>query len=212
MAKKETNNDMSAYKQQEDSVLLRSKEFIEMLANRGILGDTEIKDETIRKAVKEKKRVTFHNTKLMLERYRDINWMLECFPSNLALELDQPLYDLDSLLSTITAEVGLNNQKLENRLESVKKSRLLLDRFNEALTILKKKPGDGEIMYKILYLTYIVPEKLTHDEILFRLSICDRHYYRLKRSAINIISMRLWAAPTGEMDAWIEILSILESI
>jgi len=210
MSKRE-NNESKKYRAQEEAVMQRSKDFIELLAKRGFLEDTQIKDEQIRKAVKTKKRVMYHNTKLLLERYRDITWMLECFPSNLAAELDRPLYDLDSLLSAVSAEVGMDNQKLEGRLESVKKSRMLIDRFNEALTVLKKKPGDGDVMYKVLYLSYIVPEKLTHEEILYRLGICSRHYYRLRKDAINILSMRLWATPASEMDAWIEILAIFES-
>ena len=210
MTKRE-NNESKKYRAQEEAVMQRSKDFIDLLAKRGFLEDTQIKDEQIRKAVKTKKRVMYHNTKLLLERYRDITWMLECFPSNLAAELDQPLYDLDSLLSAVSAEVGMDNQKLEGRLESVKKSRMLIDRFNEALTVLKKKPGDGDVMYKVLYLSYIVPEKLTHEEILYRLGICSRHYYRLRKDAINILSMRLWATPASEMDAWIEILAIFES-
>jgi hypothetical protein len=210
MSKKETN-EAKNYREQEEAVMQRSKDFIELLAKRGFLEDTRIKDEQIRKAVKTKKRVMYHNTKLLLERYRDITWMLECFPSNLAAELDQPLYDLDSLLSAVSAEVGMDNQKLEGRLESVKKSRMLIDRFNEALTVLKKKPGDGDVMYKVLYLSYIVPEKLTHEEILYRLGICSRHYYRLRKDAINILAMRLWSTPASEMDALIEILAIFES-
>lgn len=212
MSEKPKTNESTSYKEQEEAVIQRSRDFIGLLAKRGFLEDTGIEDEKIRKVVKEKNRVMYHNTKLMLERYRDITWMLECFPSNLAAELDRPLYDLDALLSTISAEVGMNNQKLKNRLESVKKPRMLIDRFNEALAVLKKKPGDGELLYKALYLTYIVPEKLKHQEILYRLGICSRHYYRMRRNAVNILSMRLWSAPAAELDAWIEILTILESM
>jgi hypothetical protein len=82
--------------------------------------------------------------------------------------------------------------------------------FEEALTVLRQKPGNGELMYKSLFLTYIAPENLSHTEILYRLNISSRHYYRVRQQAINILSIRLWAAPTKELDAWLEVLTLLE--
>ena len=123
--------------------------------------------------------------------------MLECFPANIAEELDKPMQDLDALLSVISEEIDMDNRRLENRLKSVNKSRLLLDRFNEALTILKQKPVTGQAMYNIIYDTYVIPEKLTHSQLLYRLDISTRHYYRLRNQAVNISSLRLWTAPAG---------------
>jgi hypothetical protein len=190
----------------------QSEAFLQMLTKRGLLEDAEIGNDKIRQAVKNKKRNMYHNTQLMLKHYRDINWALECFPAHIAEELDRPLGDLDALLSLINAELGMDNAKLEGRLMSVQKSRLLLDRFNEALTVLRQKPGDGEIMYQSLFLTYIAPETLSHTEIIYRLGISSRHYYRVRQQAINILSIRLWAAPAGELDAWLEVLTLVEAI
>lgn len=212
MANKTNKNDNSSYQLHEDKLRKRSEAVIELLKQRGIIEDVKIEDEQVRKASREKKKVLFHNTQLMLRHYRDISWLLECFPDNVAAELDRPLHDLDALLSAIDAEMGLENKKLESRMESVHKSRLLLDRFNEALTVLKNKPGNGELMYKILYLTYIVPEKLSISEIRYRLGVCERHYYRMRTNAINILSLRLWATPAAQLDSWIEILALLESL
>ena len=103
----------------------------------------------------------------------------------------------------------MDNRKIENRLNSINKSRLLLDRVNEALTILKQKPDNGLLMYNIIYNTYIIPEKLSHDDLIYRLDISDRHYYRLRTWAINILSIRLWAMPSGELDSWLDVLTIL---
>jgi hypothetical protein len=209
-SKKNPHNDI--YEQQERRLSGKSEAFLSMLTKRGLLEDQEISDEKVRRAVKAKKRGMYHNTQLMLRHYRDINWALECFPAHIAEELDSPMGDLDVLLSLIDAEIGMNNEKLENRLMSVQKSRLLLDRFNEALTVLRQKPGNGELMYQSLYLTYIAPEALSHTEILYRLNISSRHYYRTRQQAINILSIRLWAAPAGELDAWLEVLTLLEAL
>ena len=212
MSKTDNITGASLYEQQERKLSGQSEAFLKMLARRGLLEDPLIDDDTARKAAKAKKRNMYHNTKQMLKYYRDITWALECFPASIAEELDKPLKDLDAILSLINTEIAMDNVKLENRLMSVQKSRLLLDRFNEALTVLRKKPGNGELMYQSLYLSYIAPENLTHTEILYRLNISSRHYYRIRQQAINILSIRLWAAPAGELDAWLEVLTLLEAL
>ena len=107
---------------------------------------------------------------------------------------------------------GRSGKKLESRLQNVQKTRLLLERVNEALTVLKKKPGDGERLYELIYLTYISPESLTHPELLYRLNTSSRQYYRWREQAINILSIRLWAAITKQGDFWLEMLTILDSV
>ena len=200
------------YEQQESQLSAQSSAFINLLTKRGILEDREIDNDRIRQAQKEKKRNMYHNTLLLLQHYRNIVWALECFPATVAEELDHPLGDLDALLDRMDLEFGMNNRKLESRMESVRKSRLLLDRVNEALSVLKRKPENGAKMYELIYLTYIAPDKLSHTDLLYRLDISSRHYYRLRQQAFTILSIRLWSAPAGEVDSWLEVLTLLESI
>ena len=133
-------------------------------------------------------------------------------PDTIAEELDQPFEGLDFLLEKMDVEMGMGNKKLESRLESVRKSRLLLDRVNEALSVLKKKPDNGAKMYELIYLTYLAPDKLCHTDLLYRLDISSRHYYRLRQQAITILSIRLWSAPASEVDSWLEVLTLLENL
>jgi hypothetical protein len=198
-------------KSKDNSLSTQSAAFLDMLAKRGIVEDEQINNEKIRQAEKEKRRKMFHNTLLLLQHYRDITWMLEYFPANIAEELDKPMKNLDDLLGLLSDELDMENRKLENRLKSVSKSRLLLDRFNEALTVLKEKPGNGQLMYNLIYNTYIIPEKIVHNELVYRLNISTRTFYRLRNQAISIISLRLWATPGGELDSWLDVLTILEN-
>lgn len=207
-----SNMDRAVYDRQESQLSEQSQAFLRLLTKRGILEDTAIDDEKIRQAEKAKKRNMYHNTYLMLQHYRDIVWALECFPAQIAEELDRPMKDLDALISAVSAEIGMDNTRLEHRLLSVQKSRLLLDRFHEALTVLKQKPGNGQMLYDILYHTYLSPDTMRHVEILYRLDISDRHFYRLRTQAINILSIRLWASPSAELDSWLEVLTILEAL
>ena len=66
------------------------------------------------------------------------------------------------------------------------------------------------MLYNIIFQTFITPDKPSHSEILYRLDISGRHYYRLRQQAVNILSIRLWTAPQGCLDAWLEILTLLE--
>ena len=107
------NSDNNLEEQQERKLQSQSEAFVKMLTQRGLLEDPQIGDDKVRQAVKTKKRNMYHNTQLMLRHYRDINWALECFPAQVAEELDRPLNDLDALLSLIDAELGMDNAKLE---------------------------------------------------------------------------------------------------
>jgi len=210
MSKNKDN--ISLYEQQEERIRIQSDAFITLLTERGILGDHRIDDERIRNARQAKQKNTYHNTLMLLKNYRTIAWMLECFPDNVAAELDRPFVELDELIDHIDIEMSMGNRKLESRIEGVQKSRILLDRVNEALTVLKKKPENGELLYNLIYQTFITPEKLGLTDIQYRLDISPRHYYRLRSQAITILSIRLWAAPAKDVDFWIEMLTLLERL
>lgn len=198
------------YAQQESKLSLQSHAFVEMLTKRGLLEDAAIQSDIARKADKNKRRNMHHNTLLLLKSYRDIRWMLQCFPNMVAEELDAPLHDLDTLLRLVSSEIDMDNRRLEGRLQSIHRSRLMMDRLNEAISVLRDKPGNGQTLYDLIHLTYIAPEKLMIVEICSKLHISDRQYYRFRQQALNIISIRLWSAPVAELDSWLEVMSLLE--
>ena len=77
------------------------------------------------------------------QHYRDIVWQAECQASRIAEELEIPVKNLDALLSRVDAEIGMQNKRLELELERAKRYRILIDRVNEALSLLKRKPENG---------------------------------------------------------------------
>ena len=158
---------------------------LSFLRNQGILAENStLSEETIREAQEKKQKQAYHN-------------------------LNVPLKNLDALLSRVDAEIGMENRRLELNLERLAKTRQLLDRINDALTALKRKPDNGPLLYDLIYMTYISDEKLLQTDVLFRLNISRRHYYRLKEQAINIISLRLWSSPTSDLDLWLELVAML---
>lgn len=59
-------------------------------------------------------------------------------PETVAAELDRPFEGVDKLIEDVDVEVALGNKKIESRMQGMQKSRLLMDRLNEALTVLRK--------------------------------------------------------------------------
>ena len=178
---------------------------------RGMVAGEPPTNEERSKTQQTRMRKKHHNTKLLLHSYRDIVWAMECYPRFLEEELDLPMHDLDSLLSLVDVEVNvLNNQRLENRLRSLQHSRQLLDRINEAVSFMRTKPKTGERLYQLIYETYINPEKASMTSILDKLELSSRHYYRLREQAFHVLSIRLWSVPTQDMEAWLDVLTLLE--
>lgn len=202
--------DKSLYEQQEDHILEKSDAFITLLTKRGILGDSKIDDQKVREAKKERQKLAYHNTEMLMKNYRHIIWQTECEAGRIADELNLPLRNLDAILSRIDAEIGMGNRRIEGKLESLNKLRALVDRVNEALSLLKKKPDNGDKLYEVIYLTFITPEKLTQNDILYRLDMSRRHYYRLREQALTVLSIRLWAAPTSELDMWLDLMTLVD--
>lgn len=191
---------------------LSTEAVIRYLKQRGFLEDPNIGNETLRNLKKQRITNAYHNTMLLLKHYRTLSWMLECFPDTVAEELDKPYETLDQLIDRLDMEMAMGDRKLENRLAGIEKTRLILDRVNEALTVLQKKPEDGQRLYELIYLTYIAPEKLNHQELLYRLNLSSRHYYRCRDQAVHILSLRLWSSSSKMLDIWLEIADLLQKM
>ena len=195
---------------QEESVLERADVVLKLLTKRGLIPDKKISDDARRAAQQKRQKDSYHNTELLLKNYRRIAWLVECFPEAIAAELDRPFEAVDELLDGVNIASIFGNRKLEQRTASVEQTRLLLDRINEALTVLKRKPGNGQDLYNLVYLSFIAPEQLSNQEVLYQLNLSPRHYYRLRKEAITILSLRLWSSPDPVIDLWLELIEMGE--
>lgn len=195
---------------QKKALLKQYDVFLKLLTKRGMLPDEKITDDALRAAVQKRLQESYHNTELLLKNYRNIAWILECFPETLAEELDQPFTTVDQLLDGMDVSTTFGDRKLENRVATVEQTRLLMERINDALTVLKKKPGNGKLMYEIIYQFYLAPETVTGEELQYRLNLSSRHFYRLREEAITILSLRLWSSPDASITLWIDILEMVK--
>lgn len=197
-------------KKEEESLLERADVVLKLLTKRGLIPDKKISDDARRAAQQKRQKDSYHNTELLLKNYRRIAWMVECFPEAIAEELDRPFEAVDELLDGVNVASIFGNRKLEQRTASVEQTRLLLDRINDALTVLKRKPRNGQDLYNLIYLSFIAPEQMSNQEVLYRLNMSPRHYYRLRKEAITILSLRLWSSPDPVIDLWLELIEMGE--
>lgn len=106
MAKQEKNQQAQTEHSQAGAV-------IEMLTERGYLGNQEINDAKLRDALPGKAEGGLSQHLMLLKQYRNIAWMLECFPDTIAEELEQPFTNLDELIDRVDVEMAMDNRKLE---------------------------------------------------------------------------------------------------
>ena len=199
-----------SYEEEEMNLSDQSKAFVEFLTNRGMLSDPHIPDTSIRERRQAIAKKAYHNTLLLLKHYRDIMWAMNSIPKELREELNIPLSDLDGLLDRLDTEMSLENIEMENRLRTIQKSRLLIDRLNQAVNVLKDKPTDGDILYEVIYRTYIgpKPEKITY--LIMDMNLTRRRYYKYRNMAIELISIKLWSTPDSKIELWLDLLEILD--
>lgn len=183
---------------------------VEILVRRGIIEKPSTAHCAGKDSKNNRQKFAYHNTELLLKNYRQIVWQSQAQCVELAASLETPLEDMDALLSRVDAEIGMGNKRLEARLEVQQRYRLMITRVNEALSILRQKPGNGEFLYELIYLSYISPRKYSVEDIANRLVLSRRHYYRLRQQAISVLSTRLWGAPSKELDLWLDLLSLLD--
>lgn len=183
--------------------------FIDFLMKSGYLADPKIEDLKTRRSRQENNKQTYHNTRMLLENYRDLMWAMESVPAELRAELDVPMTELDALISRLDLEMSMGNRRVESRLQTIVKSRMLLERLNEAIAFLKTKPTDGEQLYQVIYQTYIGEKKESVFDVMSELGLSKGKYYDMRQRAITLVGMKLWAAPDANFELWMELLSML---
>lgn len=209
--KKETNEMRKAEMSKEINMMKQEhSDFLRLFLDGTLTGDTKKVDEVLQDFKNNKMPKAFHNTRLLLRNYKKIVWLVECFPEFIATELAQPLESVDKLLARVDGELAFGNKKLDRKLASIEKTRMVLELVNDAISVLQKMPK-GENMYQVIYLTYATQEDLTIDDILYRLNISRKKYYLLRDQAIALISIRLWTSADKDLAFWLELLYIYEN-
>lgn len=140
---------------------------------------------------RENEKVLYHNTELLLKRYRDVVWSLEVAVHRVNKNFYQEYgSDIEGFLEmTYEAGMDLKGTEIEAQTKTITRSRNMLIMIDSAIDLLRTKHKNGELYYWILYYTYFSPQEMQNtDEIVEKLreyikDISRSTYFRKKNEA-----------------------------
>lgn len=142
----------------------------------------------------------YHNTVLLLRKYRDVQWSVDSAITQARLEFEvEAGSSLEEFLDlSYAAGIDLDNIKIQSQIRNIEKNRKMLAIIDAAVNTLREKHKFGERFYWVLYYTYLSPRQpVNAEEIISQLpspwnEISWKTYYRWKRDAVECLSTILW--------------------
>lgn len=142
----------------------------------------------------------FHDTWLLLRKYRDVVWGLELSVQQVKrrfqMEFGSSIEDF--LESIYIAGVDFSDNGIQEQARSIEKSYQMLKLLENSVNIMRNKHKNGEMYYWLLYYRYLSPQQYQSvDEIIEMLKphisdISQRTFFRRRRNAIEALSSILW--------------------
>lgn len=145
------------------------------------------------------KETLWHDTQLLLRKYRQVKWALEVSSQQALKELQQRTGGtLDTFLhAAVFAGADISNTHLEGRAQSLERSRKMLALINESVDLMRRNHPRGELYYQTIYHFYLSPKELTISCILAEMekngyTVSDNTLRKHRNEAIKIIGEILW--------------------
>lgn len=145
----------------------------------------------------------YHDTLMLLKKYRDIAWIVEVSSRNLQEEF-RAEYGCPGRDVLNSLALNKTDASLMDCSQSLEHSAKMLHIIDSAVDLIREKHKKGELYYWILYYAYLSPHKYENSsEILRALEskappISLRTYYARREEAIELLSSVLW----GYMPFW----------
>ena len=148
----------------------------------------------------EQEEFLYHNTELLLKKYRDVVWSVEASmeQAKLGFESEMECKLEEFLEMSYVAGFDLSNTNIEEHMRTLERNRKMLGYIDSAANLLRKKQPDGESFYWIIFYTYLSEIKYDSiDEILEKIEkknvyLSRKTYFRKRKIAIQILSTLLW--------------------
>ena len=143
-----------------------------------------------KKQAEVKETPEYHNTYLLLKKYRDVVWNLELSVQRVRNKFR---IEMGSSIEDFFSASGLTEYT-----KNIEESRQMLRLIESAVEMLRYKHKNGEMYYWILYYAFLSPQQYKNageiiEQLLPHISdISYRTYYRKRRDAISSLSCILW--------------------
>lgn len=142
----------------------------------------------------------YHNTLLLLKRYRDVVWSLTVAVEQVKHDFHTEYgKDIDEFLDTIyAAGADLCGTEIEERAKSIARSNKMLKYIDNAVATMRQKNKNGEIYYQVIYYNYLTPHAYrSNDEVTE--ALCNNGYFMCRKTmttyraeAVECIGSLLW--------------------
>lgn len=155
---------------------------------------------------KEKTTTEYHNTYLLLSKYRDVVWSLEVTTKKTKSKFIKEMgCDIEEYLDMVhLAGYEFSDSGIQEHSKVLEQSANMLKILETAIDILKNNHKYGEIYYWILYYSFLSPKQYKNTaEIIKQLtkhlySLSYKTYFRKRKEAIKALSMILWGYAAQE--------------
>lgn len=148
----------------------------------------------------EREEYLYHNTELLLKKYRDVVWSIEVSAIQAQINFEN---EMDCTLSeflnmSYEAGVDLSGTEIQEQMRVLERNKKMLKIIDTSVELIRKNQVDGEIYYQILYHTYLSDEPSgSIEEIIDKLAQNGQYmswktYYNKRTKAIEILSTVLW--------------------
>ena len=142
----------------------------------------------------------FHDTYLLLKKYRDVVWGLELSVQQVKRRFQMEVGNSieDFLESIYLAGVDFSDNGIEEQARSIEKSYQMLKLLETSVNIMRNKHKHGEMYYWLLYYSYLSPQQYRSvDEIIEMIrphvsDISERTFFRRRKNAVEALSSILW--------------------
>ena len=154
----------------------------------------------MKEKINEKDNYLYHNTEVLLRKYREVVWSVEAAVARAELNFEISFgMSLNEFLDmSYAAGADLSGTDIEEHMRTLERNKKMLEYIERALEFVRKKHRCGEMYYNILYLTYITMEVFDNTEdIINELAergfyMSPKTYFKRKKEAINFLSDILW--------------------
>ena len=142
----------------------------------------------------------YHNTELLLKKYRDVFWSIEMSArqAKLNFELEMDCTIEDYLEMSYAAGVDMTGTNIAEQARILERNKKMLKIIEAASNIVRERYADGEELYWVLYYTYFSERPCRNtEEIINMVSakigfISWKKYFAKRKTAIEKLSNILW--------------------
>ena len=154
----------------------------------------------MREKNEERENYLYHNTEVLLRKYREVVWSVEASVARTQMnfEIAFGMGISEFLDMSYAAGADLSGTDIEEQMRTIERNRKMLEIIDKSLEVVRTKHRYGEMYYQIIFLTYISLDDFENTgSILSKLTekgfyMSSKTYFKRKKEAINFLSDILW--------------------